>query len=56
MTSLNLKDIDVIETAKDAVEIGEDVVVNPKGFWRTKKFWLDLVTSAAHIVRGKKNA
>lgn len=55
MNKPDLKDIDPIEAAKDVIEVGEDVAVNPKGFWRTKKFWLDIVTSVAHVVRGKKN-
>lgn len=44
------KKIDVVQATDDAVKVGSDIMANPKGFWKSKTFWFNIVVVAIHYL------
>lgn len=40
--------VDPAQVEQDAVVVGAQVVANPRGFWRSKTFWFNVITAALH--------
>lgn len=40
--------VDPKQVVEDAVEVGTDIKANPKGFWRSRTFWFNIITVAFH--------
>lgn len=40
--------VDPAEVVKDAVAVGSQIAANPKGFWKSKTFWIMSLIAAAH--------
>lgn len=40
--------VDPAQITEDAVEVGAQIEANPKGFWRSRTFWFNIITAGLH--------